>query len=121
MYSIDSPSVFDDPYYQKIRGMGEWLPLIDRRFYKRNLFEGLEFAPDVPADSMLLVTDQSEPLSGIDGIRFSWLRSIGLDRSTPYRGIAVVSSDRAKALRSVEEIARYGPVVAAGASPRGSS
>ena len=44
MYSIRSAEVFVDPYYQKIRGMGPWLSLIDKRFYQRNLFEGVEQA-----------------------------------------------------------------------------
>ena len=45
MYSVASPNVFDDPYYQSVRGMGEWLTLIDRRYYRRNLFAGAERAP----------------------------------------------------------------------------
>ncbi len=90
MYTIRSAAVFDDPYYQKIRGMGEWLPLIDKRYYRRNLFEGLEAAPAVPAGSLLWVADRDEPDLAFPGIRFSWLESAGLDRSTPYRAIAVV-------------------------------
>jgi hypothetical protein len=41
MYSVASADVFIDPYYLSIRGMGEWLPLIDRRWYTRNVFEFL--------------------------------------------------------------------------------
>ena len=40
LYTIVSPDVFQDAYYLRIRGMGEWLPLIDRRHYRRNLFAG---------------------------------------------------------------------------------
>src|SRR5215213_9996974 len=50
MYSVASPNVFNDPYYLSVRGMGEWLPLIDRAQYKRNLFEGLARAPEVSPD-----------------------------------------------------------------------
>mgnify|MGYP000122274255 CR=1 FL=1 len=39
MYTIDSAAVFADPYYQSIRGMGEWAALIARQHYKRNLFD----------------------------------------------------------------------------------
>src|SRR5262245_35983903 len=47
MYSVASAEVFADPYYQRVRGMGAWLPLIDTRHYRRNLFAGLDVAPDV--------------------------------------------------------------------------
>lgn len=90
MYTIRSAAVFDDPYYQKIRGMGEWLPLIDKRYYRRNLFEGLDAAPIVPAGSLLWVADRDATDLAFPGVDFSWLRSVGLDRSTPYRAIAVV-------------------------------
>lgn len=90
MYSIVSADVFQDPYYQSVRGMGEWLPLVEKKHYCRNLFEGLETAPDVPEDCLLLLADRAAPESGIAGVAFSWLKAVGLDRSTPYRGIAVV-------------------------------
>lgn len=102
MYSVASAAVFEDPYYQKIRGMGEWLPLIDKRFYRRNLFEGMAAAPDVPADHVLYLVDRDAPDLVLPGIALSWLRSVGLDRSTPYRGIAAVPAkvDTASARRA---------------------
>lgn len=109
MYSIASAAVFDAPYYQKIRGMGEWLPLIDKRFYKRNLFDGADTAPTVPRNSLLLVTDQVEPLLQLDGVTITWLQSVGLDRSTPYRGIAVVTRDLARALTAQPGFALHRP------------
>src|SRR5713101_9896484 len=42
MYTIASAEVFGDPYYQSVRGMGDWLPLIDKQHYHRNLFERLD-------------------------------------------------------------------------------
>jgi hypothetical protein len=108
MYSLRSLAVFDDPHYQRIRGMGEWLALIDRRHYKRNVFEGLESAPDVLPGQALLVTDRESPGPAVDGVCFSWLRCVGLDRSTPYRGIAVVSEGQAAAL-DVDGMAVYLP------------
>jgi hypothetical protein len=92
IYSVASPAVFDDPYYLSVRGMGEWLPLIDRRYYRRNLFEGSEHAPLVADDARLLVADRAQAEGAISGIEFIWLRSVGLDRSTPYRGIAVAAA-----------------------------
>ena len=107
MYTIRSPAVFDDPYYQKIRGMGSWLPLIDRRYYRRNLFDGAEQAPLVPPDSVLLVTDRDTAASEIPGVAWTWLKSAGLDRSTPYRGIAVVTQEAARALACGGEFSVY--------------
>jgi hypothetical protein len=118
MYSIRSPEVFVDPYYQKIRGMGPWLNLIDKRFYQRNLFEGAEqaniMAPEVPAGSVLVVTDQTQPALGLqeptfEGVTFTWLRAVGLDQSTPYRGICVMPHARALDLPTRADVALYIP------------
>ena len=116
MYSIRSAEVFVDPYYQKIRGMGPWLSLIDKRFYQRNLFEGVEqasiMAPEVPPGSVLIVTDQSlpelnHPEPAFDGLTFTWLRAVGLDQSTPYRGISVIPQAQALALPTRADVALY--------------
>ena len=109
MYSVDSSAVFDDPYYQKIRGMGEWLPLIDRAFYRRNLFEGMIAPPEVPADHALWLVDQETPDLVLDDIGFTWLRSVGLDRSTAYRGIAVVPAVADESLAHGAGVAIYKP------------
>ena len=69
LYTITSPDVFQDAYYLRIRGMGEWLPLIDRRHYRRNLFAGLEAAPDVPETHVLLIADRDQPRPQAGGYR----------------------------------------------------
>lgn len=116
MYTIRSAAVFQDPYYLKIRGMGPWASLIDKRFYQRNLFDvanGINavnedlVAPKVPAGSVLVVTDQASPSMEIEGLNFLWLASVGLDKSTPYRGIAVLDSTQAASLTSHPELALY--------------
>ena len=88
-YSIASPAVFEDSLYLSVRGFRECQPLIDRRYYRRNLFAGLDETPDVAENECLLVTDREVPGGAIDGIEFEWLACVGIDRSTPYRGIAV--------------------------------
>ena len=108
MYSIASADVFADPYYQRVRGMGEWLPLIDTRHYRRNLFAGLEAAPDVGDHLVLLIVDRERP-AAVPGLTLSWLEAAGLDRSTPYRGIAVVEHADAEALAG-HGVAVYRPV-----------
>lgn len=110
MYSIRSPAVFEDARYQRVRGMGEWLSLIDRRYYQRNLFEGLELAPEVPPGQVLLVIDRDSPVDTLKTVSFSWLKSVGLDRSTPYRGIAVVPAEETARLRAMNDVAFYLPL-----------
>ena len=110
MYSVASASVFQDPYYLSVRGMGEWLPLIDRRYYRRNLFVGAEYAPDVAQDSILLVADRAKAEPGLGGVAWTWLECVGIDRSTPCRGIAVVPAQAAPA--DASGIAVYAPATA---------
>lgn len=113
MYSIRSAEVFQDPYYLKIRGMGPWTALIDKRFYQRNLFEAVTpaltrlVAPHVAADSALVVTDQVLPDFAVQGLEFLWLKAVGLDQTTPFRGIAVVSKKDVPALGKYPELAVY--------------
>lgn len=109
MYSVVSPSVFEDPYYQSVRGMGEWLALIDREYYRRNLFEGLNHAPEVPEDRVLLVADRHAPDDDLAGIGWTWLQCVGIDRSTPYRGVAIVDPAATRALEPTDSIALYRP------------
>ena len=111
IYSVASADVFKDPYYLSVRGMGEWLPLIDRRFYNRNLFAGLDSAPRVADDALMLVADRERAEGSIAGIAFTWLECAGIDRSTPYRGLAVIAASALPALDAT--VAVYRP-----ASPR---
>jgi hypothetical protein len=111
IYSVASADVFKDPYYLSVRGMGEWLALIDRRYYKRNLFSGLDHAPLVADTACMLVADRVRPEGAIAGIAITWLKCEAIDFSTPYRGLAVTRVNTLPALD--DSIAVYRP-----ASPR---
>jgi hypothetical protein len=89
MYTVASPAVFDSEAYRRTRGMGPFVPVVDESLHRRNLFDGLDIAPEIAADSILLVADRGEAKAGPPGL--TWLRAVGLDRSTAYRGIAVLS------------------------------
>jgi hypothetical protein len=104
MYGVASAVVFKSEYYLSVRGMGEWLPLIDRQWYRRNLFDGLDTAPAVDENQLLLVADRDvpDPAPG-----FTWLKVAGIDRSTPYRGIAVIKNNALQALPP--DVAIYTP------------
>jgi hypothetical protein len=104
MYGVASAEVFQGEYYQSVRGMGEWLPLIDRQWYRRNLFDGLDRAPMVNDDQVLLVADRDAPDAALT---FTWLKVAGIDCSTPYRGVAVVSQNALPALPA--DVAIYIP------------
>jgi hypothetical protein len=108
MYSVASAEVFQDPYYLSVRGMGEWLPLVDRRYYQRNLFEGAKTAPEVGEVQCLLVADRDQSENDLAGIEWLWLECVAIDRSTPYRGIAVTARDVAGRLHRAG-IAVYEP------------
>jgi hypothetical protein len=87
MYSVASAAVFESEVYLRTRGMGPFVAVVDERMHRRNLFEGLDAAPVVPMTAVLLVADRDAAGPNHDGL--VWLRAIGLDRSTAYRGIAV--------------------------------
>ena len=112
MYSVASPNVFQDPYYLSVRGMGEWLSLIDRQYYRRNLFEGLERAPEVADGELLLVADRDRPEPGLAGLEWTWLQCVGIDHSTPYRGIAVVPSATGREVGVSGSVGVYAPATA---------
>ena len=104
MYGVASAEVFKGEYYLSVRGMGEWMPLIDRQWYRRNLFDGLDVAPVVSEDQVLLVADRDAPDVAL---AFTWLKVAGIDRSTPYRGIAVMNKTAVPVLP--EDVAVYTP------------
>jgi RimJ/RimL family protein N-acetyltransferase len=86
MYTVTSPTVFQSDIYLSVRGMGPWVGLVDETQHRRNLFDGLDTAPEIPEGGVLAVADRAAP-EPIDGL--IWLSAAGIDRSTPYRGISV--------------------------------
>lgn len=107
MYGVASAEVFKGEYYLSVRGMGEWLPLIDKRWYRRNLFDGLAAAPVVNDDQALLVADRDAPDAALTMAPFVWLAVAGIDRSTPYRGLAAINKNALPALPA--DVAIYTP------------
>jgi RimJ/RimL family protein N-acetyltransferase len=109
MYTVTSPATFESETYLRVRGMGPWVGLVDATQHRRNLFGGLDTAPEIPEGGVLAVADRAEP-QVIGGL--TWLASAGLDRSIPYRGIGVFP-DAASARRTTGgKAAIYRPVTA---------
>lgn len=109
MYTVPGPEVFTDPHYLSVRGMGEWSEFIDRRHYHRNLFAGLDQAPSVAASQRLIVADREQEDAALADLKLTWLRCVGIDHSTPLRGMAVLDAAAAEKLRS-RDLAVYRPV-----------
>lgn len=86
MYTVASPAVFESEAYRRTRGMGPFVSVVDERLHRRNLFAGRDVAPELPMSGILLVADR--PDSGPQTPGLVWLRAVGLDRSTAWRGVA---------------------------------
>jgi hypothetical protein len=111
IYTVASPAVFDSEIYLRTRGMGPFLSVVDRGLHRRNLFDGLDAAPEVPMGGILLVADRATAGPAAPGV--VWLRAVAIDRSTPYRGIAPfqdLAAARAAAERLGGMIALYAPI-----------
>lgn len=110
MYTVTSPAVFESEAYRKTRGMGPWAKLVDETQHRRNLFSGLDAAPDIAEGGVLAVADRAAPDAALAG--FAWLAAAGLDRTTPYRGIAVFPTAAAARRAAGGGAALYRPVTA---------
>ena len=58
LHQVDSAEIFTSPTYKAKAGptnTGEWQAKMDN--WHRNLFEGVDHTPDVPADARLLVVE----------------------------------------------------------------
>ena len=111
MYTVASPEIFNSAIYLRTRGMGPFVSVVDERMHRRNLFAGLDTAPDVAADGILLIADRDA--AGPTAAGIVWLRAVALDRSVPYRGIAVfpdLASARSAAARLGGVVALYAPM-----------
>jgi len=110
MYTVASPAVFDSEIYLRARGMGRFVSVVNEALHRRNLFDGLDAAPEVSIGGVLLVADRA--IAGPAAAGIAWLRAVAIDRSTPYRGIAAFP-DLASARRTAARLggaACYAPI-----------
>jgi hypothetical protein len=88
MYTVVSAAVFESEVYLRTRGMGPFVSIVDEHLHRRNLFEGLDVAPEIEMSGILLIADRPDAGAAAPGL--VWLRAVGLDRSMAYRGVAVL-------------------------------
>jgi hypothetical protein len=93
MYTIASARVFQGSAYKSVGGGGgasvRFHPAYQE--WRRNLLDGLARAPEVGRGQVLAMADRKRP----GGKPYNWLRTTGLHRTTPFRGLAVVAEEAA--------------------------
>lgn len=107
VYEVESPSVFTSEAYRARGGRtapSEWAALMVD--WHRNLFDGIDRAPAVPDDAVLLVVDGPAHSNRALSAGLSRLRCVGLDHTVDERGIAVCSAEQARALAAEADPAR---------------
>ncbi len=91
LHQVDSGAIFESPEYRSRGGpgsTGEWRAR--HRNWRRNLLEGLDKTPDVPADAHVLRLENARDVALPSGIAVTWTKSVGLDRDTEEFGLAVI-------------------------------
>ena len=95
IYGVESLEVMESAAYRQAGGgrfqTETWMPRIS--LWNRDLVDGFSEAPQVPLDRYLVVADGDEPVESPHGIPFQWGRTVALDRSTRWRGFAVLKPD----------------------------
>lgn len=110
MYTVDGPETFQSKVYVEAGGNGansvRFRPAY--QVWIRNLFDGIDAAPDVPVGQCLVTLDSAAPRSDTPA-PMHWGRAIGFHKTTPYRGLAVVSADTTAAWRNLPGVTVYDP------------
>jgi hypothetical protein len=91
LHEVSGPEMFESPAYRGRGGptsVGEWHDL--QTNWHRNLLDGIEHTPDVPADAYVLLLRDAGDVNVPQDLSVSRLRSIGLDRSVQECGLVVI-------------------------------
>jgi len=95
MHDVISAAVLQCAEYRASGGRaatGEWQA--EHTNWYRNLFEGIDSTPEVAPDAHLLVSEGDAHVPGSVAASVTRLVSVGLDRSSRARGIAIVPAGR---------------------------
>jgi hypothetical protein len=96
LHEIASADVFESAIYKQRGGRasnGAWQN--DMLNWHRNLYSGLDATPEVADDAYLLFIDEKREVAEREialpaRVQVHWLTLVGLDRTIPHRGIAVL-------------------------------
>ncbi len=91
LHEVAGPEVFESAAYQANGGpasTGEWQT--EHTNWDRNVFDGIKETPDVGFDEHVLMGEGDAKLPGAFAGKATVLTSVGLDRTSPRRTIAVV-------------------------------
>lgn len=93
VHSLRDAAVLDQPAYRAMGGgtFQGWDALVTN--WHRNLFTGMEAAPEVRPDQCLVMLDNPDAADRAPGVSFTWLDIAGLDRSVARRGLGIVSAE----------------------------
>ena len=113
IYSVPGPQFFEsDAYRQKFgrTSAGEWQALMTN--WHRNLYSGLDIAPEVREDQVLVITEVEASSPALKGLALTWLDNVGLDRTVGRRGISILPSAAAENIwvRTVGAVRAYKPI-----------
>ena len=102
LHSIRDAAALEQDVYRDVGGgtFGGWEHSITN--WDRNLFTGMEAAPEVSPEQCLVLLDDQAAADRIPEVEFTWLNIVGLDRTTAQRGLAIV--DRATGERLARDM-----------------
>jgi len=92
LHQVDSGELFDSAEYRARGGpasTGEWRAL--HLNWRRNLLDGIEATPEVPAGAQLLRLENARDVALPPGLTPVWTGAVGLDRDAAEFGFAVVA------------------------------
>jgi hypothetical protein len=95
MHDVVSAAVFQSAEYRASGGpaaTGEWQA--EHINWYRNLFDGIDSTPEVAPDAHLLVSEGDAHVPEPMAASVTRLASVGLDRSSQNRGIAIIPAGR---------------------------
>ena len=113
LHQVDSGAIFESPEYRSRGGpgsTGEWRARHTN--WRRNLLEGLDETPEVPAGAYLLRLENAGDIALPAGIVVARTKAVGLDRDAREFGLAAID-DPAPLLdlaRRDERLRLYRPI-----------
>jgi hypothetical protein len=93
LHQVDNGAIFESAEYRSRGGpgsTGEWRAR--HLNWRRNLLEGLDKTPDVPADAHVLRLENARDVTLPAGVTVIWTKAVGLDRDAQEFGLAVIAN-----------------------------